>query len=131
MSHADETHSTPTPPSTLPRSGERLSSGHAATDRQRFALRARALNFGRFENLPFQNGIPVVGVHTRILRDIKFGNAARPRFVPHRSDAPLKLVFQDFFSVLEEAGSGIIHELHIQNGVPAFMRLEETPHEEK
>jgi hypothetical protein len=80
--------------------------------------RMQSLNFGRIEQLVVEQGEPVFGPNTRVVREHKFGGENGPRPEAALSDFPLKGQVIELFGLLDQIRDGTVDLLEIKHGVP-------------
>lgn len=81
--------------------------------------------YGRIEDLPVQEGQPVMQPLPYVVREVKFGLAASHN--EHDRDRfQLRTQVVQCFEQLEKLGSGTVRSLEIQDGIPFRMTLEEV-----
>ena len=85
----------------------------------------QSINFGRIENLPVRNGLPVFNPSPRIVREIKFGGENGPRPERSASNFAIKAQVNEFFDQLVRLGHGTIEVLEIKHGLPFRMMIAE------
>jgi hypothetical protein len=80
--------------------------------------RMQALNFGRIENLPVEDGEPVFGPATRVTREHKFGgeNGARPESAA--ADFALKSQIIELLAVFDQIRDGTFEVIEVRHGLP-------------
>ncbi len=84
---------------------------------QRLVRAVERLRFGRIDNLVLRDGTPVWSARPEVVCEVKLGSPGGPR--PARSDDfELSAQWVDLFERLAELGSGRVHRLEVQNGLP-------------
>jgi hypothetical protein len=94
--------------------------------RKKLIRTMQRLNFGRIENLAVSQGEPVFTPPPRMVREVKFGGDNGPRPEAATGDFVLKNEVRDLLAHLDRLGTGTIHSLVVQHGLPVRMSVEEN-----
>lgn len=90
---------------------------------RRFLRLTREVNFGSILDLHVRDGLPVWRPRPRIVQVHKMDGAQDPPRLP-RGDFVLKDGTVRFFELLLEMGTGVVTEIKVTHGLPAFVSIE-------
>jgi len=95
--------------------------------RRRLLEAMQQLNFGQIRGFVIRDGEPVFRPETRIIRDIKLGGEGAPRRESSAlDDFVLKSEVREMFDHLSRLGNGCVAAIHVQNGLPTRLTLEQS-----
>lgn len=81
----------------------------------------RDFQFGRVENMPFQEGQPASDGNTRIVRVVRLGSESAGSKVRDGDEFELKQPVRDLFEELAQLRNGTVVRLEFRHGLPFLL----------
>ncbi len=103
-----------------------VNKGSLSPARRRLVYVFQEVQFGRVEELLLQNGEPVSGPRTRLVRTFTFSGESGAKKDPPVDDFALKRQIVELFAYFDRIGTGSIARIDIKAGLPCLMTIEES-----